>query len=117
MSRGDAGSHRRLEDIARCLNVDLIAASCGLHHDERKVHNNIDTRDQVRRPRPYENVPLAVLGLMPAGARLGQRPPRHRQHTPDLGRELQSTNERLSDLPRRARDSDRKPGSPRVAHR
>ena len=74
----------------------------------------LDTWIAVQRRSWVQDVPLAVLGLAPAEFARVERPPRHRQHAPDLGREFQGADERLSDLAGRTRDSDREPGSRRA---
>ena len=101
---------RRLEDVARALDVDVARLAAGLEDDEGEVHDHVGALDEPLDRRAVEHVAAAVLGALPAVGGGVEGPARHADDAPDLARALQRADEGAADLARRAGDRDGEAG-------
>src|SRR4051794_27356789 len=97
-----SGAGRRLEDVARAVQVDLAALAAAGDDDEGEVDDDLGARDQSLDRLAIEDVPPAVLDLLPAICGGIEGTPCHPDHPADPWRSLQRGEERLADLAGRA---------------
>ena len=96
------GVDRRLEDVARALEVDPPGLVAVAEDDEREMDDDVGAGDQVVDRSAVQNVALHVLGPLPAVALGVERPARHADDPAHLRPALELADRRPPDVAGRA---------------